>query len=190
MDFDEGNLKFSFDASWQVVKYDDSSLYRKGVGILRGTKAVDFIGLQKETVFFIEVKDFRGHRIENQNRLIGGDLAIEIGQKVRDSVAGLIGAHRTSSDAETISPFVRVLLDSDSEIKVVVWLEHDLPDYLPKREKVKMSVEGNVFKQKLRWLTSKVLLSQVRDNVLKQSGLTVRNLPFAPQTNASLPVSS
>lgn len=182
MDFAEGNLQFSFDSSWQVVKYDDTPLYRAGVGVIPETKAVDFIGLRKGTLFLVEVKDFREHRIENEYRLTEGELAVEIAQKVRDSVAGLVGAHRTTADPASIAPLVRVLVKADSEIKVVIWLEHDLPEYPSKREKVKMSVEGNAFKKKLRWLTPKVFVANVNNNVLQEAGMTVRNLPRSPQT--------
>lgn len=181
MDFDEGSLRFSFDSSWQVVKYDDTPLYRDGVGVIPFTKAVDFIGLRKGTLFLVEVKDFREHRIENERRLTEGELAVEIAQKIRDSIAGLVGAHRTAANPEAVAPFVRVFVKADSEIKVVIWLEHDLPEYPSKREKVKMSVEGNAFKKKLRWLTPKVFVANVNHNVLQEAGMTVRNLPHVSQ---------
>ena len=176
MDFNEGSLQFTFDASWNVFKYDDTPDYRKGIGALPETKAVDFIGVQRHVLFFIEIKDFRGHRIENQDRLLKGHLAIEIGQKVRDSIAGLVSAHRAASNQDAFSPYVRPLFNLDDEIRVIVWIEQDLPNYNPKREKARKSVEGNVFKQKLRWFTSRVLVSNVDNNPLQQSGLTVRNL--------------
>ncbi len=175
MDFDEGNLHFSFDDTWQVIKYDDTELYREGVGRLQGTKAIDFLGLRENDLFLIEAKDFRGYRIENQKRVFSGDLAIEIGQKVRDTVAGLLGAYRNSDPSVNINEYFHALCNS--EIKVVIWLEQDIPSYLPKREKVKKSVEGNVFKQKTNWLTSKVFVLNMNENILSQSGLSVSNLP-------------
>jgi len=136
--------------------------------------------VQRDELFLIEVKDFRGHRIVNQRRLTEGELAIEIGQKVKDSIAGLVGAGRTSNQLEAVADINRHLCNSEHAIKVIVWLELDFPDHLPKREKVRRSTEGNLFKQKLCWLTTKVFVTSIRDNALHLSGLTVRNLPHQP----------
>ena len=88
--FEEGHLRFRFDDSWYAIKYDEHPDYRERIERLDGTKAVDFVAVHRDSqLFLIEVKDFRGHRIENQPRLREGELAIEVGQKVRDTVAGI-----------------------------------------------------------------------------------------------------
>ena len=41
--FEEGELRFDFDGTWTVSKWDDSNAYRQGIQRLEGTKAVDFV---------------------------------------------------------------------------------------------------------------------------------------------------
>jgi len=62
---EEGDLAFDFGDRWRVFKLDEHRDYRERVGKLEGTKAVDFLGvLDERELYLIEVKDFRGHRIE------------------------------------------------------------------------------------------------------------------------------
>src|SRR5580692_8886295 len=71
--FEEGHLRFRFDSSWYAIKYDEHPDYRERIERLDGTKAVDFVAVHRDSqLFLIEVKDFRGHRIENQPRLREG----------------------------------------------------------------------------------------------------------------------
>lgn len=98
-------------------------------------------------------------RIENKERLSKGELAIEIAQKVRDSIACLIGAYRTSNGSEHWESYIRFCCDRRSMIRIAVWLEEDLPPPHPRlRQKARASVEMKVFKQKLTWLTGHVLV--------------------------------
>ena len=174
---EEGFLAFEFGNRWRVFKLDEHRDYRERVGKLEGTKAVDFLGILDENeLYLIEVKDFRGHRIENKDRLLTGELAIEIAQKVRDSLACMIGAHRTSSLSEHWEPYLRFLCDRHRGIKVALWLEEDLPPPHPHlREKARASVETNIFKQKLTWLTTRVLVCGGSRESLP--GVQVSNLP-------------
>lgn len=41
----EQNILFSFDDGWVCEKWDDHATYRKGIGRLQGTQAVDFLGV-------------------------------------------------------------------------------------------------------------------------------------------------
>lgn len=76
---DEGTLRFAFDPAWRAVKWDDTATYRRGMGTLSGSKGTDFVGLHPDYgLLLLEVKDFRGHRIENRQRLLSGELAIEV----------------------------------------------------------------------------------------------------------------
>lgn len=174
--FEEGALAFEFGERWEIFKLDEHSDYRERIGKIEGTKAVDFLGiLDERELYLIEVKDFRQHRIETRDRLLTGELAIEIAQKVRDSLAGIIGAYRTSSVSSHWQPYARLLHDTRATIKVVVWLEYDLPPHPVPRKKALASVGTNVFKQKLKWLTSQVFVYNTHDARLPD--LTVINLP-------------
>ncbi|RLC18044.1 MAG: hypothetical protein DRI57_08950 [Deltaproteobacteria bacterium] len=157
---DEGALKFYFDdAKWRVFKFDEHRDYQKMKNMLEGTKAVDFLGIRNENeLYLIEVKDFRHHRIENRDRLSKGELAAEVAQKVRDSLSCIIGAYRNSENPDHWEPYMKLLADMNKGVSVVVWLEHDLPDNYRLRRKAKFSTRTKVFKQKLVWLTSRVLV--------------------------------
>jgi hypothetical protein len=157
---EEGRLAFEFGDNWQVFKLDDHRDYREKIEKVDDTKAVDILGILHETdLYFIEVKDFRGYRIENKDRLKDGVLAIEIAQKVRDSLSCIISAHRTSSDREYWRPFARHLCSPDTTVKVVIWLEDDpAPAHLQSRRKARASISSKVFRQKLSWLTRRVLV--------------------------------
>ena len=148
--FEESHLRFEFGEGWQVLKFDEHCDYRNMQKSLPGTKGVDFVGVYGGDLYLIEIKNFRGYRIENQQRLIKGALAVEFGQKVRDSVAGIVGFRRTSSQQEIWRPAVNSLCDPEQRVKAALWLEHDLPARDPQRHKAKRSVRTKVFKQKLR----------------------------------------
>jgi hypothetical protein len=175
--FEEGHLTFEFGERWEVCKLDDHPDYRNRIENLDGTKAVDFLGILDETeLYFIEVKDFRGHRIENKERLSQGELPIEVGQKVRDSLACIIAAYHTSSTPEDWQPFANLLCKRQSSIKVVIWLEYGpLPTYPRQKQKTFASISTKKFKQKLTWLTNRVQVCQLDINGLPD--VTVSNLP-------------
>jgi hypothetical protein len=64
-------LRFRFDDTWAVIKYDDHRDYLERIQHLPETKGVDFVAvLDERFLYFIEAKDFRGHRIENRARVI------------------------------------------------------------------------------------------------------------------------
>ena len=175
--FNEGVQSFVFGDKWIVLKLDESNAYRTGIEKrIQGTKAVDFVGVfNAQELYLIEVKDFRGHHIENRERLLKGELPVEVAQKVRDSLACIVGAFHNSSDLEEWKPYMQKLCNPNSEIKVVVWLEEDLPPSHPSlRRKSMDSTRASVFKQKLAWLTKRVLVCSSREQGLPE--LTVTNL--------------
>ncbi len=173
--FKEGFLDFIFGERWQILKLDEHKDYRLRIGKLENTKAVDFIGiLDQEELYLIEVKDLRGDRIANKDRLLKGQLAIEIAQKVKDSVACIVGAYRTSSTPQDWEPYLKILANKKKKIRVVLWLEHDLPSHYPSRKKVTSSVRIQIFKQKLTWLTSQVLVCS--NSTVGLPDVTVNNL--------------
>ena len=93
--FEESRLIFKFGDSWQVIQYDaKDSDYTKGLGIIEGSHAVDFVGIHDEILYLIEVKNYHNCRIENKPKLENGELAVELAQKVRDTIAGIVGTHR------------------------------------------------------------------------------------------------
>jgi hypothetical protein len=182
--FDEDHQRFTFDdQKWTVVKYDAHRDYRQKIAKLHGTKAVDFIGLYNgpdRVLYWIEVKDFRGYRIQNKPRLSDGELAAEVGEKVRDSIAGVIGAHCTSNQWEVWQPFVKAMLGRKCQIRVLLWLEEDNIPGPTGRRPNSAQVQSQLLKKRLGWLTARVfVVSQALGGC--PPGLVVIDLPGAGQ---------
>ncbi len=86
-----------------------------------------------------------------------------------------MGASRVSSTPEHWQPYARLLCDPYKTVKVVVWLEQDLPPHPKIGKKDKASTAVKKFKTKLTWLTSRMFVSHMEDPVLP--GVVVSNLP-------------
>lgn len=112
------------------IKWDDHLGFRAGVHRLQDTKAVDFlVGLLDGRLGLIEVKDFRGHRIETQDRIRSHELAEEVAAKVRDSFAGSFWASSREHDNGEIARLTLRASRRDTEKPIVVlWLEDDRAD--------------------------------------------------------------
>ncbi|MHC5538328.1 hypothetical protein ACYOEI_08875 [Singulisphaera rosea] len=177
--FEEGFLTFVFDDEWLAVKYDEHPDYRGRIRNLPETKAVDFAAIGSgNALFLIEVKDFRGHRIENRDRLRDDDLAIEVAQKVRDTIAGIIAAHHRGNVADW-ERFAQRLLSTDPPVRVLLWLEEDIHAGPLGRSENRASVLVDRLKRHLRWLTTKVFVTNLASANLK--GVQVSNQPGAGQ---------
>jgi hypothetical protein len=178
----EGALEFTFPNSWHVIQYDKHPDYKK-IECLDGTKAVDFVVVHREkseTLYLIEVKDFRGYRIKNKARLSDGKLAMEVGHKVRDTLAGIIGGYRGGNDTDW-KPVMEQLAALGRPIKVVLWLEEDARAVSrpPRRGKQQHSVVIDDLKKRLRWLTTKVFVASLREGTSAVPGLRVKSLPMS-----------
>ena len=92
----EDRLVFTFPVDAISSKYDAWSHYRNQFNsAFGGTKAVDVVYAAADTGWLIEVKDYR---INPRTKAI--DLADEVAQKVRDTLAGLISARLHANDAD------------------------------------------------------------------------------------------
>jgi hypothetical protein len=189
--------KFTFGDSWTVAfKYDDSRFYRDGPERLKGeleersknatktvpqaTRAVDIIGLhQEDGLLLLEAKDFRGHRIENKNRL-QGQVILEVALKTRDTVAGLLGAGRKAV-TEFPSADLLAAVQPGKTVTVVLWLEDDTFQDEQKTKAALNQLNG-VLKAKLAWMNVRTLV-QSSSAPIKLRDLTVTNLPGACQPN-------
>jgi len=184
---DEGSLRFEFESQWRVARYDGDektapahAFYRNQVSRLPGTKAVDVVGiLAGEGGYIIEVKDFRGYRIQNKKRLSSGELAIEVAQKVRDTVAGLVGAVRNESNPSLLTEAGLLLVNKAKTIRILLWLEDDAKvnkkEWAEELTTLTTRIQGY-----LRWLTSRVLVVSIATYALKPPGIKVTNVPGTP----------
>jgi hypothetical protein len=176
----EGYLEFTFSDNWQAIKYDDHRDYKK-IEALDGTKAADFVAVHRPrpmTLYLIEVKDFRGYRIKNKVRISDGMLALEVGQKVRDTIAGIVGGLQ-NRNTEDWAIVMERLASPSPPIRVVLWLEEDARPRPEGRIKNQRSVIIDDLKRRLRWLTAKVFVASLHDSSIPE--LTVRSLPGAGQ---------
>ena len=186
---DEGKLRFEFESQWRVARYDGDektapahAFYQNQVSRLPGTKAVDVVGiLAAEGGCFIEIKDFRGYRIQNKKRLSSGELAIEVAQKVRDTVAGLGGAVRNESTPSVLTETGSLLLNKTKALRIVLWLEDDTA-LNPKAWAEELNTLTTRIQTYLRWLTPRVLVVSTSTYAHKPPGIKVTNVPGTPVT--------
>lgn len=179
----EGYLSFAFDDTWHAVKWDGHDAHQNGIQKVHGFKAVDFCGVRARALFLIEVKDFRGHRIENKPRLdpeSPESLADEVAKKACSTIAGLVCARRTRTSEEDLwRPFGDGLADPRAALWVILWLEEDLQAKASLR-----MVVADKLRQKLKWLTPKIAVVDARSSSYLP-GLTVTNRQGAGQGGAS-----
>jgi hypothetical protein len=170
--FVEGRIEFRFDdACWEVEKWDEHPAFTGPLGIRRlnggltdpasgdrvpeGTKAVDFVGLSAGDLYLFEVKDFRGYAAVNARRQ-EHELPLEIGLKVRDTITGLLGAHRM-----TPSPWLErvagALRERTRRLHVIAWIVEDAPRATKdRRVHIKTTgVRSDQLQQRLSWCTRK-----------------------------------
>ncbi|BCX80579.1 hypothetical protein MIT9_P0153 [Methylomarinovum caldicuralii] len=112
----EGRLQFDFDGD-DATKYDEWSFYRAQFEkICNGNKAVDFIFVDGDETWLIEVKDYRRHPTIKTI-----DLADEIALKVRDTLAGIVAAKLNANEAAEKNLARRAL--QKRRLRVVLHLE-------------------------------------------------------------------
>jgi len=116
-EFVEGQLTFSFPEPLSAQQYDDWSFYRNQfTNAFGGAKAVDFICLDQDCTWLIEVKDYRLER-----RTKPGDLGEEIASKVRDTLAGLVAASCNANDLDEKNFAIKAL--RTNTLRVVLHIE-------------------------------------------------------------------
>ena len=179
----EGRLAFRFPDDWRVVKYDDPGGFAAREVRIDGTKKIDILALRPDTrLILLEIKDFRGHRIEARDRLDpqGADpLPVEIAAKVRDTVSVLLAAFRARD--QELSPIAHYLFGgARREVEMILFLEQD-----PERDR---KLRGYRDRTSLQTAVKRLLRPYHFDcRVLRMSGMdarapwTVRSLPAGPQ---------
>ena len=154
MTVDEQNLRFDFSDTWRVEKYDALPQHTERLQPLLDSEAVDFVGIHPNVVLLMEVKDFRGYRIENKEKF-GGPLATKIARKMRDTVAGIIGLARTGSTEQPWCDLAKRLALRKQRILAILFLEQDQTRSINNR-KALMSVEVKLLKQRMKWFGASV----------------------------------
>lgn len=162
-EFRESGLVFKFEDRWDVYQLDEETDYREKLcRQIPGTRCIDFIGFNREDniLLFVEVKGFRGYgNRTNVQRLTGkdDDLTLEIAQKVRDSLATIIGGARNSTHLLHVWKDCMAHLNKNGNLKVIAWVELDTStENLLMRAKTNMSTRRKQLRKRLIWLTSDV----------------------------------
>lgn len=184
----ERALELEFGDEWDLVlKWDECRWHRNGINRFGDCKAVDVLALSRtrRQLLMIELKDFRGHRIENKERIKDGELFVEVGHKARGTVAGICGAARTGGDADVAR--IAAELVATTPLTVVLWLEEDrraldAPVTHRMRRKTRLDTMRRELKERLRWLTARVMICSSEGSDLQDHGIVVRRLPRGGST--------
>jgi len=186
--FDEHRIRFEFDTeTWFPIKWDDAAQFTgptgirklngeltdiaKGIKSSQGTRGVDFIGLRADSLYLFEVKDFRDYAAENTHRQ-EVELPLEIGLKVRDTLAGLVGAHRVHPTSWT-ERAVALLAARERPVTVIAWIVEDRQHSSQQRRvHAKTShVRTHQLQERLAWLTRFAWVDDPLDPYIELPGI-------------------
>ena len=172
----EGLQHYAFSDAWTICQYDNKTTHRK-MQVLSGTKGVDFVGRHLDNAYLIEIKDFRGYRVQNKKRISTGELAEEVALKVLHSIPGLAAESR-ANHSTPIAIAGRMLHKSATKLFVVLHLEDDASAD-PRTWKQQLDVQTALIQKKLRWLPCKILIMNLALGVSVPE-VVVTNLPGVP----------
>lgn len=182
----EGDLIFTFDPDWTVFRpWDKESVYLALRDQVSGSRGVDIVGVRDRphALYLIEVKDYRTS--ENQpstkKKLAdeGRDLAEIVATKVRDTVAGLVGAARQQRD----EAWERTRDALTAKVWVVLWMEHAAVarnSVQDRRGKGEAIVLQRSITRRCRWLRAHVEVCSRERSCLP--GMAVKSVPGAART--------
>ena len=173
----EGNLKFNFGSSWNVIKYDENgSFYRTKISnSIEQTKAVDFLCIRNEKpLCMVEIKDYslgvsESEKFENVPKVVA--------LKTRDTIAGIVGGLHCATNSD--QRFFRKAYNKLTDAPFVVFFFEDL--LTPKRHHplaidAKKGVLLKSLKKHLRWLTGNVAVIDLNNYRRYISDLTVNRV--------------
>lgn len=179
-EFKESGLLFRFSDQWEVYQLDKEADYLKKIcKKVPETKSIDFIGFNEsqKVLLFVEVKSFRGYgNRTNRQRLTGenDDITVEVAQKVRDSLATIIGGARYSTNLPDKWKKYIDHLNKEKTLKVIAWVELDVSTTnLLQRANVKISTKRNELRTRLTWLTSDVQILNTQNYNNELEGMEV-----------------
>lgn len=124
---------------------------------------VDIVGLyDNRMLFLIEVKDYRFYK-----RKKPVDPRIEFESKVRNTIAGLVGACRRREYKDACEPFARALLDLP-DVKLVCWWEERAAGgddtVADKRARAGASISMKLAKTYVKWMDVRVMVTRRLDD--------------------------
>ena len=153
---EESGLRFEFDDEtpfWPWIIYADKDLdFEKVKKVVMGTKSADFIGLYEsdglQEAILMEVKNY-----VDESDLPDKELGIieSLTQKIRDSLAVVVGANRNSThNLDAYKNWLRVAISPESRLLVIFWL--DFPkNWNDRKLKSTKGIFRKTLQQKLKW---------------------------------------
>lgn len=177
MVMNEGSLKFTFNESFEVIKFDDEEFYRKYFMKLPEAKGMDFIVNNNKDLIFIEVKDCYGHEKENlyrtrtnfnENEKIS--LDIEIAKKMESTISCLIGAYTRKERCESAKKLsglcenfkLSKIQTGEKQLWIILLLEGNFQVKTRTKEMIMSEIQKSL-KEKLKWLECKVLVIDIKN---------------------------
>lgn len=182
-EYNESGLLFRFSNQWEVYQLDKEADYREKIcKQVPETKSLDFIGFNDASniLLFVEVKSFRGYgNRTNRRRLTGesDDITVEVAQKVRDSLATIMGGARHSTNLPDKWKKYIDHLNKEKTLKVIAWVELDVSTTtLLRRANVNMSTRKKELRKRLTWLTSDVQILNIQNYNNELEGMEVSSI--------------
>lgn len=179
-EYNESGLLFRFSDQWEVYQLDKEADYREKIcKQVPETKCIDFIGFNatRNILLFVEVKSFRGYgNRTNIQRLTGenDDITVEVAQKVRDSLATILGGARHSTNLPDKWKKYVDHLNKEKNLKVIAWVELDVSTTnLLKRANVNINTRRYELRKRLTWLTSDVHILNTKNYNNELEGIDV-----------------
>ena len=131
----------------------------------------------------MEVKSFRGYSNRtNKQRLTGenDDITIEVAQKIRDSLATIVGGARRSTNLSGVWRKYVKHLNKGKTLNVIACVELDVSmENLQKRANVNKNVRRNELRNRLTWLTSDVQILNTKNYNNEMQGVEVIHVTIA-----------
>lgn len=102
------------------------------------------------------------------------DITVEIAQKVRDSLATIVGGARNSTHLPDVWKKHVAHLNKKGTLRVIAWVELDVStENLLQRAKMNMSVKRKELRKRLIWLTSDVDILNTCNYAYQLEGMEV-----------------
>jgi hypothetical protein len=179
--FEESNCRFEFDTQhWWAIQYDTHKCHL--TINMQAHKAIDILAVKgKSHLFLFEMKGFRNQKHSENKKRITTELPLEIAQKVRDSIAGIIGYNLNldtyADQKENWQQIAHLLAKSNKNLNIIAWIEVDRTTSEHKTKADLLALQSKL-KQNLSWLTTKVQVMNI--DTCNLEGVTVSNLPVQP----------
>lgn len=167
-EYEESGIRFRFFC--ETVKYDETDFYVNYAKKLEGMKAVDFLTARNDCehtkLYLMEVKNFEIISKEEKHRRLNAEgedpLHMEIAKKVKDTIAGLVGASSLGEKKckKELDPYYRTVLDGFNEnnrLVIIAFVEGNLSGYRRGEATQKKGLE-RLIKKALDWIHCEVMM--------------------------------